>query len=61
MFISTAKLNQTLLHNLENTKSIKEVYEFTDNQNMTPLLIAAKHNNFEILKLLINDGVNVYT
>eukprot|EP00347_Sterkiella_histriomuscorum_P006025 403354358 len=61
MFISSAKLNQTLLHNLENTKSIKEVYEFTDNLNMTPLLIAAKHNNFEILKLLINDGVNVYT
>jgi ankyrin repeat protein len=45
---------------LEGAKSIREVYEFTDNHNMTPLLIAAKFNNLEIVKFMIKEGVNVY-
>lgn len=54
------QLNQTLRIGLESMKSIQDVYEFTDFQNMTPLLIAAKNNHFDILKFLINEGANVY-
>lgn len=54
------QLNQTLRIDFESMKSIQDVYEFTDFQNMTPLLIAAKNNHFDILKFLINEGANVY-
>ena len=34
--------------------------EFTDSQNMTPLLIASKYGNTESVKLLLKEGANPY-
>lgn len=58
--------NQFMLNNkqitkpTDNIKTLKEVLEFTDYQNMTPLLVAAKSNHIEVVKYLIDEGANVY-
>jgi ankyrin repeat protein len=41
-------------------KSLKDILEFTDNDHMTPLLIAAKSNNAWIVKMLIKEGANIF-
>jgi ankyrin repeat protein len=43
-----------------NFKSWSHMLEFTDSLNMTPLLTAVKNNHTEIVKLLVEEGANVY-
>lgn len=45
---------------LKNYKSLKDHLEYTDRENLTPLLIAAKDNHFEIVKFLIESKANPY-
>ncbi|CDW82347.1 ankyrin repeat [Stylonychia lemnae] len=54
------KLNDTITQQLKTCKSLRDIFDFTDNQNMTPLLIAAKNNNLEIVKFLVKEGANLY-
>lgn len=44
---------EKLANQMKNVKSLKDVLEFTDIYNMTPILVAAKYNNYEIVNFLI--------
>ena len=39
---------------LKEAKSLYEVLEFSDNNNMTPILVAASENQTDIVKYLID-------
>ncbi len=53
-------LNESIVNQLKLCKSLKDALEFVDNSNMTPLLIAAKHGNTNIVQLLIKEKANPY-
>jgi hypothetical protein len=53
-------LNDSIIKSLKQAKSLKDALEFTDNLNMTPLLLAAKYNNGELVKYLIEKKANPY-
>ncbi len=45
---------------ISDKKSLKDILDFTDSDNLTPLLIAAKFENLGVMKLLVSEGANLY-
>lgn len=53
-------LNESIISKLRFCKSLQDALEFTDNNNMSPLLIAAKYNNTSIVKFLCLEKANPF-
>ena len=45
---------------MSDKKSLKDILDFTDSENLTPLLLASKFESLGVMKLLVSEGANLY-